>query len=848
MTFTSSSNDVYTYSGTVAGGVAKGLVLVQGGTGTQRFNGSSVSLRGVEIQNTGTLDFSGVTQNGLAVHGDIVLNAAGTLNMGSHQHSLDAGKSIIVTSVGANLTADLLLNGGSLLFDAGLLNASSFLLNYTGTLTSSQLGATVNFTNIENIFDENGSNQYVLASGDWSGVSGQLVAGNLGKYKAQFSADSTTNALVVTFSKNGYIWAGTNESSIWDGTDFSAEEGVSKYNANSNFVFSDSAENTSSIKLTGSSTIDNIFFDNSDKEYTISSDNESSITANAITQSGSGESSIAAKTIVKTVEVSGGRLNLQNADLNGGHLKVQNGTLSLGISSHETIPYLHLLDGARLELSASSACRLAISNATRKEVNSTMELVALGKGTIYDYKSTYAVNEGGVLSIGDIGDAEPSNNWNTILGSIELMNSASLNVEAGKLAVVNGISLKEGHSTISISDNAIVAFAPTSKITTASGSGATAVIDVTKARLYINGTKTGDALKIRLGENAVLGSSNSSDCESTFDCDIVLTGNNAHLASDTVYQSTYNIRSTESVQGAVVYTGTITSEGEADLTVGSGNGGIAIISNSASISGDLKIVANNSLGIAASDAYSIDTLPSGQRLAVQNAGAQISSKDGSNAAVISGGSTLAWNENTAVIRGNGRNRAEMHNSLVELYDGATLKLQNVLLASDSQLKTVEDSTSGTINASNVGLQVMDAAGNVTTRDSALTLNLSGTDKTYTLESGSKVLEIATNLLAGNLTLTGESLMVDFVGYDVELYDAIQLNFASGVTVDTNMVIAAQAQVEQGTTPQLMTGSYVTGGNVGAIVFILNHNIPEPATSTLSLLALAGLAMRRRRRN
>ena len=133
------------------------------------------------------------------------------------------------------------------------------------------------------------------------------------------------------------------------------------------------------------------------------------------------------------------------------------------------------------------------------------------------------------------------------------------------------------------------------------------------------------------------------------------------------------------------------------------------------------------------------------------------------------------------------------------------------------------------------------------QNSALTLNLSGTDKTYTLESGSKVLEITTNLLAGNLTLTGESLLVSFEGYNVELYDAVQLNFASGVTVDTDMVIAAQAQVEQGTAPQLMTGSYVSNGNVGTIVFIMNYHIPEPTTATLSLLALAGMAARRRRR-
>ena len=127
------------------------------------------------------------------------------------------------------------------------------------------------------------------------------------------------------------------------------------------------------------------------------------------------------------------------------------------------------------------------------------------------------------------------------------------------------------------------------------------------------------------------------------------------------------------------------------------------------------------------------------------------------------------------------------------------------------------------------------------------LTLSGSGESYTLQAGSQVLSITTDVLAGSLTLTGESLMVSFDGYDLAAYDAVQLQFGTGVTVDSAMLVTGQAQVEQGTAPQMMTGCYVASGNVGSIVFLLNHNIPEPTTSTLSLLALAGLAMRRRRR-
>jgi MYXO-CTERM domain-containing protein len=259
----------------------------------------------------------------------------------------------------------------------------------------------------------------------------------------------------------------------------------------------------------------------------------------------------------------------------------------------------------------------------------------------------------------------------------------------------------------------------------------------------------------------------------------------------------------------------------------------------------------------------------------QKEGVNITSKDGSRAATISGGSTLAWEpvvkedetdesqpsiasgetgtekrlENTAVI--SGVNRTTISNALVELYNATTLKLQNVALASDTTLAVHTSATSAIVDASNVGLHLMEGAnaatGASTTTGSALTLNLTGSDKSYTFGSGLRLLDISTNMLQGKLTITGESLRVHFDGYDFSEYDAVQLSFATGVTVDTQMLITGQAHVEQGETPQLLTGTYVTGENVGSIIFIMNYHIPEPSSSALGLLALAGMAARRRRK-
>lgn len=844
----------YAYSGSIgaaADSASKGVSIEMAGTGVQQFNGRSVVVQNINLQNTGTLDFSGVTS--LNVQGDIALNAAGSLNLGSHQHSLDAGKSIIVTSAGANLTADLLLNGGSLLFDALQLDAFSTLLNYSGTLTS-QSGATINFNNVENIFDLNGSNQYVLASGNWSGVYELLTAGNLGKYKAEFSVNST-NALVVTFSENGYIWGGSSSSSVWNGSEFSSEEGIKDYNSSSNFVFRDSAENTA-IDVSDAIFASCLFFDNAAKDYTISGAN-GTVSVSSITQSGSGSTTFAAQLNVKNVEVSAGELELQKVNLDGGLISINNGALHLTLSEDETASTLYLGNDAQLNL--GGGYRLKSNYQLHKTLEGDSVIALMDSATkLQDSTSSYTIS-GGSLTVSK-GSDTPGAGGDMFVQSLKLTDGASLTVDNVRVASKAGFSVMQGHSDVVLDNGSVLVIgdnlAGSSAMIAPTGEDSVSIHIKNGAALYSGGSiatpsptneeeTVAEKVQIILGDGAILGT--SVDGIADYAGDIHLEDGNITISSNKTYVSTKsNLDSISSGRyGIVRISGNLESDGSAANVTFAGNGEYSgargtLISGTARVSGNVQITNNSALRIA-------DNLSEVQFEFTQSTGAQISSKDGSNAAVISGGSTLAWDGKNAVIRGNGRNRAEVHNSLVELYDGATLKLQNVMLGSDSQIETVADSASATIEASNVGLLVRETAGNERTLDTALTLNLSGTDKICTLESGSKVLEITTNLLAGNLTLTGESLLVSFEGYNVELYDAVQLNFASGVTVDTNMVIAAQAQVEQGTTPLVMTGSYVTCGNVGSIVFIMNHNIPEPATTTLSLLALAGLAARRRRK-
>ena len=812
---------VYEFAGSVAGDSSYGLNLAHSGSGTQRFTGSSVVIHDASSIGGGVLDLSGSAS--LQVLGNLEIGQNSRINLGTLQYSLDSGKSLTVSGSGATLNAGLDLNGGSLIFDAAALDQTGFDLGGSLSVTS---GAVINFTGLTTALD---CQSFTLTTGDWSGVLNTLSSADLIFMRADFTTNGSGN-LVVTFARNGYLWNGTDSAWSWSTSAFSTD--TSAPNANSNVVFSDAAAKTT-VNVDGDVSASSLYFENSSKDYQLSDAGGSKIVTNTIVQTGSGKTTIDPWTVIKSgVDVQSGTLVLDDADFDGSGavISVADGELSLKLGEKETVSSLVLKDGANFKLTGNKI--LTVSNGVQKNIEGAVQMSAYGSSSITDNKSDYAVN-GGSLHIGS-----EAADGSVILKSVSLKNGGELHVEGGDLGLENGISAGAGQSSVHVDGGNLVL----SKDYVISGvsEGGSLDINIRNGGLYAAGISTKSA-KIKLQDGGVLASSAYESLISHYACDIELSGK--ATVSDSMCRLMSSKVSTTSAVGNIELSGKISSAGDADLHVDVSKGGRVVISGEAAVSGDITVAASGHLGVADKLAVTVkDEVWSGS----QASGVQISSRNGSADAAIAGGSKLAWADGTAMIHGTAAGPAQVSNALVELYDGATLSLQNVVLGSDSQIKTVTDSASATISASNVGLHVV-TPGTALTLNADQSLTLSGSDESYTLKAGSQVLSITTDVLAGSLTLTGESLMVSFDGYDLAAYDAVQLQFGAGVTVDSTMLVTGQAQVEQGTAPQMMTGSYVTNGNVGSIVFIMNHNIPEPTTSTLSLLALAGLAMRRRRR-
>ncbi len=114
----------------------------------------------------------------------------------------------------------------------------------------------------------------------------------------------------------------------------------------------------------------------------------------------------------------------------------------------------------------------------------------------------------------------------------------------------------------------------------------------------------------------------------------------------------------------------------------------------------------------------------------------------------------------------------------------------------------------------------------------------GVDWGMTLKAGLTVLDVQSSALSGALTISGTSFVVDFTALDTKDADVIFLSFGNEVKFSD----LEKMQVSAVTLGGEMLGYYV-GGDTSGVYFTM---IPEPATATLSLLALAALVARRRR--
>ena len=189
------------------------------------------------------------------------------------------------------------------------------------------------------------------------------------------------------------------------------------------------------------------------------------------------------------------------------------------------------------------------------------------------------------------------------------------------------------------------------------------------------------------------------------------------------------------------------------------------------------------------------------------------------------------------LAGAGTEPGVITDAALTLHSGTTLQLENIMLSATASI-----ATAGAATVDMQGASLYIYAENAITFTSVMSENLfvssCGVDWGMTLNAGLSVLDVQSSALNGALTISGTSFMVDFTALDMKDADVIFLSFGDEVKFADLEKMQVSAVTQSGE----MLGYYV-GGDAGGVYFTM---IPEPATATLSLLALAALAARRRR--
>ncbi len=204
----------------------------------------------------------------------------------------------------------------------------------------------------------------------------------------------------------------------------------------------------------------------------------------------------------------------------------------------------------------------------------------------------------------------------------------------------------------------------------------------------------------------------------------------------------------------------------------------------------------------------------------------------------------------ATMEGTAEN-ARVESARVEVQSGATLVLDKVALADDVHLVLAENAAVRMEQAA-FALTATNTAGTEVGLNAAITLRGCGIPDNLTLDADAKVYSMVSNALVGAITLEGSSLLLDMRALgDLSGYDAIQFRFGdmvaaaalneTGSPVFSNLdSMEVRALMADGTT---WLGFY----NAQDASSIYLAYVPEPTTSTLSLLGIAALCARRRRK-
>lgn len=210
--------------------------------------------------------------------------------------------------------------------------------------------------------------------------------------------------------------------------------------------------------------------------------------------------------------------------------------------------------------------------------------------------------------------------------------------------------------------------------------------------------------------------------------------------------------------------------------------------------------------------------------------------------------------------GIGDKAARIDHSVIKLEEGASVVFDNVILGASSQLK--DDPATVVVNnlviEGILGENVQE--GEPLTIKSGSVLRLTGpSGQTVVIEEDSfactfDITNVQDVQLSGNcLTIDLSSMYPKFKDMG-ESFDWLGIALGSGdhaPTIDENLEVVVQTLPNQRARGYVgWGGTFVTvpehGENVGPVIYFHMYEVPEPTTGSLSLLALAALAARRRR--
>ncbi len=323
------------------------------------------------------------------------------------------------------------------------------------------------------------------------------------------------------------------------------------------------------------------------------------------------------------------------------------------------------------------------------------------------------------------------------------------------------------------------------------------------------------------------------------------------------------------VSGAVQGNGAVTKDGDGKLIMSAANtygGGTTITAGTLELQGTGKLGAGD-VSIAAGGA-ALTAATTATQEAESEVWASITSTSDTAAATVSG-ATITQTEATKTLavasRSTDGTRGTMENTLVQIAADATLTVDSMMISPGSRISgaaslyaaRAAESSLAQVQLSNSILQL--DTSNSTVADAPVTMDLGTLQATgssdasgaLTLGAAGKVLTVSTDVFS-NLALTsGTNFVVDFSSLlsSIDVTDAefVYLSFADTVSADWSTTTLT------GTWNNHQMGAYyhtaVAAGdavpNVG--VYFDVRAIPEPTSTTLSILALAALAARRRRK-